>query len=331
MRGWTIRRMHAHRDAEARGRIGMEYLRQGFHSDGWALYESRLDMDGHPAQSLPTDAPLWDGRTPFSKDGLLLWHEQGLGDTILLLRYVPWVRRMGGRIVLAVEAPLRRLAASIAAGTELICTGDVFEDVAVQLPLFSLPHRRRTRVATIPGQTPYLAAPADALTEWRSRLGPKSLPRIGLICSGSPINEQDQHRSIPLGLFAPLLRTPGVEFHFLQNHLRESDQAAHQAMPGLRLHCDAIGDLADVAALASEMDLVISVCTAGAHVAGALGVPTWIPLQRFAYHIWLTDREDSPWYPSVRLFRQTTLDEWEPVIERLRIEIPAFLAGLSGR
>jgi hypothetical protein len=79
------------------------------------------------------------------------------------------------------------------------------------------------------------------------------------------------------------------------------------------------------------MDLVISVCTAGAHVAGALGVPTWIPLQRFAYHIWLTEREDSPWYPSVRLFRQKTLDDWEPVIERLRIEIPAFLAGLSGR
>ena len=325
MRGETIRRLRAALDPEARGLLGMEYLRRGFYADGWALYESRLEMPGHMAASLPTDAPKWDGVTPFGAKGLLLWHEQGLGDTILLLRYVPLVVKFGGRIILAVEAPLRRLAASVSDAPTIIAPGDTFEDVAFQASLYSLPWLLRTRLATIPNAVPYLAPPAESISRWRDRLGVASRPRIGLVCSGSPINVEDHARSIPLRLFAPLLQIEGAEFHLLQNHLRETDRPALDAMPDLQVHCNRLTDLAEVAALAAGMDLVISVCTAGAHVAGALGRPTWIALPHHAYHIWLQDRDDSPWHPSARLFRQIFPGDWPGTIERLARALRTFV------
>ena len=236
---------------------------------------------------------------------------------IQMLRFVPLVSRRGARVVLAVQPGLKRLAMSLPGVAEVVTSGDVFGPVDCHCPLFSLPHLLRIRLATLPATFPYLGVPAPLIAAWRERLGPRRGPRVGIVWSGSPANSHDRRRSIPASELAPLLSSPGVEFHLLQNDLRPEDRHLLSALPNLRTHDDGLTDLAEAAALATNMDLVITVCTAMAHLAGALALPAWVLVSASASWVWLTERTDSPWYPTLRVFRQAELGRWRPVVEQV--------------
>lgn len=289
-------------------------LAAGRYREGWALFEARREIGDYPEHALPMPAPPWQGWEPLAGRRILLWHEQGLGDMIQMLRFVPIVAQRGARILLAVQPPLKPLAAALPDVVQAITTGESFEQIDYHAPLMSLPHLLGVRLATVPASVPYLRIPPDRLEAWRIRLGPKSGPRIGIVCSGEQRNTQDAWRSAPAREFAPLLARPDAEFHLLQNEVRPADLDYLAARPNVRIHADALTDLCEAGALASQMDGIVTVCTAMAHLAGALGLPTWVLLSARAHWLWLTDRTDSPWYPTVRLLRQQTAHDWGAVM-----------------
>jgi hypothetical protein len=297
--------------------LAEHYLRAGCFRDGWALYEARREIADYPEHGLPTPAPAWRGAEPLAGRSILLWPEQGLGDMIQMLRFVPMIARRDARIILAVQPELKRLAASLRGVENVIAAGDKFTDVDYQCPLLSLPHLLRIRMATIPATVPFLRAPAGLAQGWRARLGPKLRPRVGIVCSGNPANSLDRRRSIPAREFAPLLALRDVEFHLLQTDIRAGDRDYLAGLPNLRTHAAALTDLAETAALAMNMDLIITVCTVSAHLAGALALPTFVMISGDAYCLWHTGRSDSPWYPTIRLFRQSQPGEWHAVMENV--------------
>jgi hypothetical protein len=295
--------------------LAEHYLCAGCFRDGWALYEARREIADYPEHSLPTPAPAWRGAEPLAGRRILLWPEQGLGDMIQMLRFVPMIARRGARIILAVQPELKRLAATLPGVENVIAPGDTFTDVDYQCPLLSLPHLLRIRMATIPATVPFLRAPVGLAEAWRVRLGPKSRPRVGIVWSGNPANSLDCWRSIPAQEFAPLLALRDVEFHLLQTDIRAGDRDYLAGLTGLRMHVAALTDLAETAALAMNMDLIVTVCTVSAHLAGALALPAWVVISEHAYCLWHTGRTDSPWYPTIRLFRQNQPGGWHAVIE----------------
>ena len=292
-------------------------LALGRYREGWAAYESRWLDPRFCEDERSYDVPLWLNAPGTSIAGrtLLLHAEQGLGDTIQFVRYVPMVRRLGARVVLEVQAPLlravrrhrrcspRRRSRSAALRRALSATEPAL--------------RIRHRGADDPGKHP-VSAPDPALqAEWRAALGPRTGLRVGLAISGSPDHPDDALRSIPAALLRPLLALPGVEFHLVQKDVRDSDAAVLRDVPGLRNHADRLGDFADTAALLTSLDLLVSVDTSVAHLGGALGLPVWLLVQRNADFRWLRVRSDSPWYPTMRLFRQSEPLRWEPVVARV--------------
>jgi hypothetical protein len=260
-------------------------------------------------------APAWQGVEDLAGRRILLWPEQGLGDMIQMLRFVPLVALRGAQIILAVQPELKRLATSVPGVESVIAPGDTFADVDYQCPLLSLPYLLRTRITTIPAAVPFLRAPEGLTEAWRTTLGPKSHPRVGIVCSGNPANPRDRWRSIPGREFAPMFALRDAEFHLLQTDIRTSDRDCLAGAPNLRTHAAALTDLAETAALAMNMDLIVTVCTVSAHLAGAFGLPTWVVISREAYCLWHTARSDSPWYPTIRLFRQSQCHEWQAVME----------------
>lgn len=298
------------RTPEERLEIGATYLRQGCFRDGWALYEARRQMATHPEHTLPTDAPAWTGRQDVAGRRVLLWHEQGHGDTIAMLRFVPLVAQRGARILLAIRPALRRLAEHVQGVERVVTAGEAFEDVDYHCPLMSLPHVLGIRLATLPADVPYLTLPPGLKERWRERLGPGTRLRIGLVCSGDPRNGHDQMRRIPAEALGRLLDRRDVEFHVLQTDVRPEDAAYFAAASNVRSHAPDMADLADAAALATNMDVVVTVCTAMAHLAGAMGLRAWVMLSAEPYFLWMLNRQDSPWYPTLRLFRQQKLGEW---------------------
>jgi ADP-heptose:LPS heptosyltransferase len=190
--------------------------------------------------------------------------------------------------------------------------------------LLSLPLAFGTRLETIPSTTPYLRAPVQALENWQARLGPKARPRIGLAWSGRPTHKNDKNRSISLCSLLPLLDIEAT-FVSLQKDVRADDAAVLKERNDILNFGDALKDFSDTAALISHLDLVISVDTSVAHLAGALGKPVWVLLPFIPDWRWLLDRDDSPWYPTARLFRQSETREWNDVIERIHEALPKFL------
>lgn len=288
--------------AQARFGLAMALLTLGCFEAGWAAYESRWDDPAFRADEPERPAPLWRGEDPAGRT-LLLHAEQGLGDTIQFLRYVPLLRTRGARIVLEVQRPLASLAAGLA--EEVIVTGEAAPAHDWHCPLLSLPHRFATTLSTIPASVPYLCASAAARARWRDWLGPRHGPRIGIACSGSPGHPEDATRSIPAPLFLTAFAAIGAELVLVQADTRAEDAPS---LAGVRQPL--LADFAETAALMEELDLVVSVDTAPAHLAGALGRPVWVLLPVGADFRWLRERTDSPWYPSARLFRQTAWGEW---------------------
>ncbi len=261
--------------------------------------------------------PLWDGR-PLSGDTIFLHAEQGLGDSIQFIRYVPLVAARGGRVVVGCKPRMRRLFAPVDGVSQVVVSGEAVPPFTVHLPFLSLPGVFRTTPATVPDQVPYLRAEPERVEAWRGRIEALPRPRIGLCWQGNPNNPSDRHRSIPLARLERLMDGFGGTFVGLQaGPGREQAAGLRPGRPfvdlGAELEAGA-DSFVDDAAILHHLDLVITVDTAIAHLAGALARPVWVLLARAPDWRWLMDREDSPWYPSMRLFRQPAQDDWDSVI-----------------
>lgn len=286
-------------------------LRAGRLIAGFALYERR-DFALTLSRLAP---PVWDGAERIAGEAILLIAEQGLGDTLQFIRYAPRVAALGAAVTVEVQPPLAALLATVAAqwGVRIVPRGAPRAPAAWQCALLSLPHALRTRLDTIPAACPYLQAPPEARARWHARLANWPCPpraRVGLCASGNPRHRHDAQRSAGLAALAPLFDVPGIDWVLLQPDPNPADAAALAARPDVRHPGAALADFVDTAALIERLDLVITVDTAVAHLAGALHVPVWILLPYVADWRWLQDRDDSPWYPSARLFRQDATRDW---------------------
>lgn len=306
--------------------LGLALLTQGAFAEGTDEYEWR--WRGYQGMRLPDlGQPLWDG-TPLGADRtLLLWAEQGLGDTIQFVRYAPLLHRFAGRIVLTCQPALTNLLTRVPGIDMIVPMGGVLPPFDAYVPLMSLMHRLGTTVETIPASVPpYLSADPERVAAFAPRLGGAGF-KVGLVWSGNPKHANDRHRSIPLSSLRPLLDTPGIHFFSLQVGPRAAEIATTGLTDAIADLAPNLADFADTAAVISQLDLVITVDTSVAHLAGALGQPTWLMLPWNADWRWLTERMDTPWYPGMTLFRQPRYDAWEPVIELLAAALAAGTAG----
>jgi tetratricopeptide (TPR) repeat protein len=305
--------------ATARFQLGIVHLLQGNFPVGWEEYESRWRARQLRLAKRKFSQPLWQGE-PLEGARILLHAEQGLGDTMQFVRYVPLVAARGGKVILEVQAGLQRLLDGTPGALEMVIRGQALPDFDWQCPLLSLPRAFQTGLQTIPADAPYLKADPVASEAWAQRLARTGL-RIGVAWGGSATHPYEQYRSIPLAQLAPLMQVEGVTFYSLQKGPAAKQL---QAMPaGMKLiDLDALQtDFADTAAIVANLDLVISIDTSVAHLAGAMGKPVWILLHCVPDWRWLLNREDSPWYPTARLFRQSAPGQWQDVVNRLEREL----------
>lgn len=307
-------------DAEAHFCLGMTLLQQGNYRAGWAEYEWRRRMpDWGSAEQRQMTIPQWRGE---ALDGapILLHAEQGLGDALQFLRYVPLVAARGGRVVLRVPASLRRLCTSMPGIERILDDGVPLPDIPWQCPLLSLPAAFGTELGSIP-KPPYLRADPAAVAAWKERLGPHLGLRVGLVWAGAPGFKRDQRRSLPLAAFRTFAGLRGIEFFALQKGPAAEQLRRPPRGLALRDLGPALDDFAATAAAIGALDIVVTVDTAVAHLAGAMGRPVWILLPFAPDWRWLLGRSDSPWYPSARLFRQPEPGAWDPVLARVAGEL----------
>lgn len=304
-------------------------LRRGDYAGGWRAYGKREGQ-----RMLETLPSCWSGEEPLADKTILLLAEQGLGDTIQFARFAPQVAALAQRVILEVQAPLRPLFDEVGRdwGVEIVARGDARPDGDHQCLLLSLPRILRATPDTIPEQSGYLRAPATRRTLWRERLATRSATgrlRVGLAPAGNPQFKNDALRSIPLAAFEACFDLPGVDWVIPQPEIRDADRAVLERHAGVISFGAQLEDFADTAALLEQLDLVISVDTSIAHLAGALARPVWILLPHFPDWRWMHDRADTPWYPSARLFRQTAAHDWGGVITRVRDELSLRVAQFT--
>src|SRR5580658_7865613 len=292
---------------------------------GWAEHEWRWETEQFKHSKRNFAQPQWTGSQEIAGKTILLHAEQGFGDTIQFCRYAPRVAALGARVILAVQEALRDLLRSLDGVVQVVSMGDAVPPFDMQCFFLSLPLAFGTRLATIPGETPYLRVSSQAVAHWSARLPPKTRPRIGLAWSGRPDHSNDQNRSIDLAAFLSPLKGIDATFVSLQREVRAADAIVLQERSDLVHFGDELKDFSDTAALVAGLDLVISVDTSVAHLAGALGKPVWILLPFIPDWRWLLERDDSPWYPTARLFRQDDSRQWGGAFGRLRAALADFL------
>lgn len=305
--------------AEARWNKALALLLTGDYARGWPAYEWRWRHPAFAADMATRHAavPLWLGKEDIRGKTVLLHAEQGLGDTLQFARYAALVRARGARVVLSVPAALVSLMHTLAGPDEVIAEGETPPACDVRCPLLSLPLACGTTAADIPSARSYLSADLAQVMAWRARLGPRRRFRVGIVWHGGSRHPQDCRRSLALADFLRVL-PPGVEAVSLQQEVRESDRPVLEAHGDIAHFGTALRDFADTAALCVNVDLVIAVDTAVAHLAGALGVPVWILLPHAPDWRWLLGRDDSPWYPTARLFRQREAGDWNSALDAAR-------------
>lgn len=302
-------------------------LALGDYGPGWAAFEARWQMPDLASGWHKSTAPTWKPGQSLAGKTILLFAEQGFGDTIQFARFAPLLTAQGARVILLVQPALASLLAGMEGISGCFGFGEKLPRFDLQYPLMSLPYALGIQLESVPANCPYLTAAPGAVAKWRDRLG--SLPgrKVGLVWAGDPrpdqpeANRTDRRRSLRFNQLAPLAGIEGVSFVSLQKG-RPAEQARTQ-IPGLTLH-DWTPDLhsfADTAALVQNLDLVVSVDTSVAHLAGALDRPVWL-LNRFdSCWRWLDERDDSPWYPNLRQFRQSRPGDWDQVLARVREEL----------
>jgi len=288
-------------------------LRMGDFEHGWVEYEWRWQRDEVPP--CPLEQPLWNGSNLESQT-ILIYTEQGLGDTIQFIRYIPLVAQCGGRVIVTCQASLARLLETVAGIDQLIPMGVTLPHFDVHTPLLSLPRLLKTTLKTVPVQIPYLAAPE--VYNINLKTPPKTRLKVGIAWAGNPKNLIDYRRSCTLADFTQLLQIPNIAFYSLQKEPRAVDLAQLVSMRKVVQDLShLLNDFADTAVVVEQLDLVITVDTSVAHLAGALGHPVWVLLPFVPDWRWMIEREDSPWYPTMRLFRQTSPGDWAGVMNRV--------------
>jgi hypothetical protein len=248
---------------------------------------------------------------------ILLHAEQGLGDLIQAFRYVPLVAAKGGAVVLEVPEALKPLVAGLSGVKRVVVCGDPLPLTDFHCPLFSLPLAFGTTIETIPSTIPYLSVDQAVARQWRAKLAAKGKKLVGVCWRGNPNYGKDHERSIRLADFAPLLSVPGIRFVSLHKELTKEEQRLADGLPMVNPGVD----FKSTAELIAALDLVISVDTAWTHWTGAIGKPVWVLLHYSPHWVWLTEREDSPWYPTARLFRQPRIGDWKGVIQSVKKEL----------
>ncbi|MBI5753351.1 MAG: tetratricopeptide repeat protein [Hydrogenophilales bacterium] len=301
--------------AEAQWGRALAYLQKGDLVRGWEGYEWRfLFQQAYPHRYAK---PYWNGE-PFAGKRLLIYDEIGYGDVFQFARYLPLVKARGGTVLFEVKPGLQPALRGLAGVDQWLERSVQAVDESrfdLHLPLESLPGVFGTTLDTIPSGVPYLFADDAVSLKWRARIAPSPALKVGLVWAGNPDSAYDQARSCTLRDLAPLLEIPGCRFYSLQVGKAASDMR-DAGVPLIPLGED-FRDFGDTAAAMSQLDLIITVETAAAHLAGALGKPAWVLLAKVPAWRWLLDRADSPWYPTLRLFRQTQAGDWASVIAAL--------------
>ncbi|NJL56265.1 tetratricopeptide repeat protein [bacterium] len=310
--------------AEAHVHLAQSLLLSGDLQNGFAEYEWRWAMIAPYAFS----QPVWDGSSLAEKT-ILVWIEAGFGDIIQFIRYIPLVKAYRGQVFVSCRTTLKRLLETMDEIDRLILEGETLPEFDVHVPLMSIPQIVGTTLETIPAHIPYLSPPVEC--RFKLKPLPDTTLNVGIVwASGYKTVEgvitkitnrmllaNQKLRSCPLSMFVKLLEIPGISFYSLQVGENIADLAALGDTSKLQDLSTHIQDFADTAALIGQMDLVISVDTAAAHLAGALGKPAWVLLPVGTDWRWLLDRNDSPWYPTMRLFRQRSPGDWEEVLDRV--------------
>src|SRR5271167_3795889 len=313
-------------------------LAMGAFRDGWPLYEARLRLEHNPLQQLKP-AARWSGTGALEGRTLLVYAEQGLGDTLQFCRYILPLEAMGARVVFEVQPVLKKLLGSLAMHGVLVGRGEPLPPIDLHTPLGSLPLALHTELDSIPGSVPYLKVNPAAVSRWRERLAALPGLKVGLNWQGNPEAEKRaalQARSFPLSAAAPLARLTQVSLVSLQKGAG-AEQLAQVGFGG------GIAQLTDpkfmgpdeiaeeTAAIMMGLDLVITADTAIAHLAGALGISVWVVLQAVPDWRWFIERSDSPWYPTMRLFRQLRLGDWSEVFDRIATEVGALCTNARNK
>jgi hypothetical protein len=302
--------------ADARFHRSLALLLVGDFATGWDEYEWRWEV-GDAKNARPIFLmPDWNGE-PLAGKGIYLYIEQGFGDAIMFARYAPLVAARGGTVLFCVRPPLKALLADMP-GVFVGVPGDQGPRCDYMCPLLSLPRIFKTRQDTIPGDVPYIHARPERIEKWKLRIPHDGKLNVGLVWAGGRDYKADKVRTIGFERFAPLLGHPDVRYVSLHTELREEDAARMRAHPEIVHFGSEIADFAETAAIISQLDLVISVDTAVAHLAGAMAKPVWLLLPFMPDWRWLLGRDDSPWYPTARLFRQERSGDWSGVIARAR-------------
>ncbi len=312
-------------NAEAHWNIALLNLMSGNFEEGWKGYEWRWKLKGVSADRKFTE-PLWDG-TDIQGRTILLYAEQGFGDSIQFIRYAPLVARRGAKVIVECQKELAPLFRRIEGIEQVIAQGDTIPEFDVRYPLLSLPLMFSTTLQNIPIDIPYIIADPAMIKKWDDKMALNdSRIRIGLAWAGDPAYKNDRSRSCSLETFSPLAQFSDISFYSLQKG--EASAQANNLPTDIKLldYTEELYDFSDTAAIIGNLDVVISVDTAVAHLAGALGKPVWILLPFVADWRWMLDREDSPWYPTMKLFRQPAPGDWESVIGRVKESLRNFLA-----
>lgn len=307
--------------AEAAFELGLVQLTLGDFENGWRSYERRWETGAFAEHRRKFSSPLWTGQ-PLNGRTILLHAEQGFGDTIQFVRYAPLVAERGARVVLEVQPELVRLMARVPGVDHVLARGDKLMSFDFHCPLMSLP----LAFKTVPASIPYIALDAAEIATWAARL-PKGKPRVGIGWAGNASHRNDINRSIPLARLARLFDSPDIDFVSLKYGPSEDERIILRDRGNVFDHTHNLKDFVDTAGLIKQLDLVVSVDTAVAHLAGALGVPTIVLLPFAADFRWLRTGDESAWYPGMRLFRQPKLKDWDSVVDAVRDHVAARFDG----
>ena len=297
--------------ADARANRSLAILTLGDLTRGFAEYESRWQSAAFAGKGAPSSAPRWHGEDPTGKT-ILITTEQGMGDVIQFVRYAPLLAARGATVIVACAPEIRSLVATVGGIARILVPGEPLPTVDWYAPILSLPHIFGTTLQTIPADVPYLRADPQLVSQWRDRLSDDANLKVGLVWAGNPAHQNDRSRSCRLADLAPLAGVEGVTFYSLQ----VGEPSKQPTPPGMRL-VQLGPDIPNTAAALENLDLLISVDTSIAHLGGALARPVWLALARGPDWRWMLDREDSPWYPTFRLFRQDKPGAWVPLFERM--------------
>lgn len=304
----------------ARWNRALGALRLGRFAEGWSDYEARWKLPGQHLPDLPM--PRWQGETLAGRS-ILVWAEQGLGDTLQFCRYIPLLAARGARVFLQVPAALLPLMHTLTGITALFDQDSDLPLTDFHCPILSLPGVFGTHADTIPAALPYLGADPEKLAHWQARLPLSDARRIGLVCAGNAGFSNDRERSIALKMFLPLMHAD-TQWYFIQPGCSAEDAEYLHSHPQIVDLRGQLQDFSDTAAIVAQMDLIISVDTSVAHLAGAMQRPLWLLLPYTADWRWQIARQDSPWYPGARLFRQMQRGDWGPVIDALQGALAAL-------